>query len=297
MPLDSQNFEQYRGATLIDANGDSIGKISEIYLDDRTGQPEWALVNTGLFGTRSSFVPLRDASPSGDDLRVNHDKSTVKDAPNVDDDGHLSEEEERELYAYYGMDYDTDYDRESYFARDDATVEPSYAGQSAGYRETETVGGTDYDRGADYDRTVAADVSGAETDDAMTVSEEQLHVGTERRETGRARLRKYVVTENVTKTVPVSREEVRIEREPITDANVGDAMSGPALSEEEAEVTLTEERPVVEKDVVPTERVRMETDTVTDEEQISEDVRREEVEVDEDVRRDGPDVGRRRDNY
>ena len=85
----------------------------------------------------------------------------------------------------------------------------------------------------------------------MTRSEEQLRVGTETREAGRARLRKHVVTEQQKVTVPVSREEVRVEREPITDANRGDAYDGPAISEEEHEVTLRAERPVVDNEAVP----------------------------------------------
>jgi uncharacterized protein (TIGR02271 family) len=85
----------------------------------------------------------------------------------------------------------------------------------------------------------------------MTRSEEELRVGKAEREAGRARLKKYVVTENVTQTVPVQREEVRLEREPITDANVDPAASGPDISEAEHEVTLTEEQPVVEKGPCP----------------------------------------------
>jgi uncharacterized protein (TIGR02271 family) len=145
-----------------------------------------------------------------------------------------------------------------------------------------TTGGT---AGADLDDrnrhgTRGHDTSGPTTDDAMTLSEERLNVGTERVEAGRARLRKYVVTENVTETVPVSREEVRIEREPITDANIGSAMDGPAISEEEHEVTLTAERPVVEKEAVPVERVRLDTETVTGHEQVSDTVRKEQVDTD-----------------
>ena len=101
-------------------------------------------------------------------------------------------------------------------------------------------------------------------------------------ETGRARLRKYVVTENVSQTVPVSHEEIRIEREPITDANVGNALDGPAISEEEHEVVLHGERAVVEKEAVPVERVRMDTHTVTEQETITEQVRKEQVELDTD---------------
>src|SRR3712207_6024544 len=127
---------------------------------------------------------------------------------------------------------------------------------------------------------VGHDTSGPTTDNAMTRSEERLNVGTRSEEVGRARLRKYVTTENVTETVPVSREEVRVEREPITDANIGNALDGPAISEEEHEVTLRAERPVVEKEAVPVERIRLDKETVTDQERVSADVRKEEIEVD-----------------
>jgi uncharacterized protein (TIGR02271 family) len=127
------------------------------------------------------------------------------------------------------------------------------------------------------------DVSGPTTDDAMTRSEEELRVGTAQREKGRARLRKYVVTEEVEQTVPVQREEVRIEREPITDANVEQALDGPEISEEEHEVVLHEEEPVVEKRVVPKERVRMGKDTRTEDAEISEEVRKEQIEAEGEV--------------
>jgi uncharacterized protein (TIGR02271 family) len=83
----------------------------------------------------------------------------------------------------------------------------------------------------------------------------------------------------------VQREEVRVEREPITDANVDAATDGPAISEEEHEVTLRAEEPVVEKRVVPQERVRLEKDTVTDEQTVSDEVRKERIETDGDAGR------------
>jgi uncharacterized protein (TIGR02271 family) len=126
---------------------------------------------------------------------------------------------------------------------------------------------------------VGHDTSGPTTDDAMTRSEERLSVGTRSEEVGRARLRKYVVSENVTETVPVSREEVRIEREPITDANIGNAMDGPAISEEEHEVVLHAERPVVAKEAVPVERVRLDKTTVTEQETVTDSVRKEQIEM------------------
>ena len=118
----------------------------------------------------------------------------------------------------------------------------------------------------------------------MTRSEEELRVGTTERESGRVRLRKYVVEDEVTQTVPVRREEVRVEREPITDANRGDAVDGPAISEDEHEVVLHSEEVVVDKQTVPKERIRLEKDVSTEEETVSGTVRKEQVDVDDDRR-------------
>jgi uncharacterized protein (TIGR02271 family) len=114
----------------------------------------------------------------------------------------------------------------------------------------------------------------------MTRSEEEMHVGTERREAGRARLRKYVVTEQEQRTIPVRHEEVRVEREPITEENRGDALAGQDISEAEHEVVLHAEEPVVETRAVPKERVRMTTDEVTEEETVTGEVRQERIEAD-----------------
>jgi uncharacterized protein (TIGR02271 family) len=241
---DIDTVRTWQGRALVDRDGDRIGSIDAIYLDDQTGEPEWALVNTGLFGTKSSFVPLAQATQAGEDVRVPYDKQLVKDAPRVDPDGHLSEAEERQLWRHYGLDYDR-------------TTRRRATGRGA----------------------VGRDVSGPTTDDAMTRSEEELRVGTAQRERGRVRLRKYVTTEQVQQTVPVRREKARLEREPITDANLDAATSGPELSEAEHEVILREEEPVVGKRVVPKERVRLDKDTTTGEERVAEEVRKEQVEV------------------
>ena len=246
---------QLRGEDLYDRDGDKIGSVGEIFLDDETGQPEWALVNTGLFGGKSSFVPLRDVDERDGAFHVPFDKATVKDAPKMDTDRHLERNEEAELYRYYDMEY-------------------GERRRRADRRET-TSG------------TVGRDVSGPTTDDAMTRSEEELRVGKTERESGRVRLRKYVVTDEVTETVPVKREEIRVEREPITDANADDALDGPDISEEEHEVVLHEEEVVAEKRVVPKERVRLDKDVEIDERTVSEDVRREQIEVDDDTGRSG----------
>jgi uncharacterized protein (TIGR02271 family) len=246
---DIDTVRRWQGATLVDRDGDKVGTIESIYVDDQTGEPEWALVNTGLFGTKSSFVPLAQASGSGDQVQVPYERQLVKDAPRVDTGQHLSEAEEQQLWTHYGLDYGTGYE----------------TGTTAGYTDT----------------AVGRDTSGPTTDDAMTRSEEELQVGTQTRERGRARLRKYVTTEQQQVTVPVQREEVRVEREPITDANLDAATSGPAISEEEHEVTLREEELVVDKRAVPKERVRLDTETVTEERQVAEEVRKEQIQVDD----------------
>jgi uncharacterized protein (TIGR02271 family) len=258
------------GQDVYDESGDKIGSASEVYLDDETGQPEWVTVRTGLFGTKESFVPIRDANLTDDGVRVAVSKSQVKDAPKVDTDGHLSPQEEEELYRYYGLGGGT--------TQTTTTTESTTGMAGTGFAGTGT---TDVNEHG----TVGHDTSGPTTDDAMTRSEERLNVGTRSEEVGRARLRKYVVTENVTESVPVSREEVRLEREPITDANVGSALDGPAISEEEHEVVLHAETPVVEKEAVPVERVRLDKTTVTEQEQVSEGLRKEEIEVDGDTER------------
>ena len=87
MTMQSDELFQAQGSTLVDREGVKIGKIDEIYEDTRTGQPEWALVNTGLFGSKSTFVPLQQASREGDSVRVPYEKAQVKDAPGIAPDG------------------------------------------------------------------------------------------------------------------------------------------------------------------------------------------------------------------
>jgi uncharacterized protein (TIGR02271 family) len=253
MTQQTQDVLALRGHELTGREGEKLGTIEEIYLDTDTDQAEWALVTTGLFGTKQSFVPIGSASREGDRVSVPFDKATVKDAPAIDPDGRLSEREEQELYRHYGLDYGT---------------QPGTTGRDADedVRDPDAVG---------------RDTCGPTTDDAMTRSEEELRVGTTEREAGRVRLRKYVVEDEVTQTVPVRREEVRVEREPITDANVGDAMDGPEISEEEHEVVLHEEEPVAERRAVPKERVRLDKDAHTEEREVSETLRKEEIEVDD----------------
>ncbi|RCH67803.1 DUF2382 domain-containing protein [Streptomyces sp. SDr-06] len=229
---------QLKDLTVRDPDGDKVGTVEQVWLDDRTGRPEWVTVKTGLFGMKETFVPLSGARSDGDTLTIIHAKSVVRDAPHVDADQHLDADEERDLYRHYGL-------------------------------HGETSHGTG--------KTGTAAAGTMRGDDELVRSEERLHVGTEEQEVGRARLRKVVVTENVATTVPVSHEEVRVVREPIRD---GDPVRAD-IGEAETEVTLHAERPVVGKEKVAVERVRLETEKVTEQQEISEKVRKEQIEYDD----------------
>ena len=246
--ISSDQLGALQGKTLLGASGDKLGRIDALYADRTDGEPTFATVHTGLFGAKTHFVPLAQAELRGDDVVVPYDKDLVSSAPALDPDTDLSPEEEQRLYAHYGLGGGT--------TATSGTETASFAG--AGH-----------------------DTSGPNTDDAMTRSEERLTAGTQKVEAGRARLRKYIVTDTETVQVPVSREEGRIEREPITDANAGAAYSGKEISEEEHEVTLHAERPVVGTEAVAVERVRLDKEVVTDTETVSGEVRKEQIELDD----------------
>jgi len=290
--ITTEQVQDVIGQTLVSSDGSKIGKIGQVYLDDETGRPEWVTVSTGLFGTSESFAPVADATFDGTDVVVAFDKDRVKGAPRIDADGSLSEADEDELYTYYGMG--------GQGADASTTVTDGTTAGVTGRTDDGLVGRTDRDddgltgrtdtgvRDTDT-RSAGHDTSGPSTDDAMTRSEERLRVGTQSRESGRARLRKHVVTEQQSVTVPVSHEEVTLSREPITDANRAAAGAGPEISEEEHEVVLHEERPVVDKTVEAVERVALGTETVTEDTTVTDSVRKEQIDLDADQ---GVDAGR-----
>ncbi|MER5820075.1 PRC and DUF2382 domain-containing protein [Streptomyces californicus] len=306
------------GLTVYDNDGEKVGSVGRVYVDDDTGKPDWVTVKTGLFGMKESFVPLAGARRVGSDLHVAHPKESVKDAPRVDADAHLSVAEEEELYRHYGL------TRKSGNLgggnRPQGTDAPTAAGTGAmgaagaagtargtgaapgakatgkatttgaagtagtgGHRDTDASARPLAGAGAGTSR--AADMSGREE---MVRSEEQLHVGTEEYESGRARLHKYVVTEEVTRTVPVSHEEVRVVREPLQP---GDKTAGTTdFGEQDVEVTLHAERATVRKEAVPVERVRLETNRVTEQKEVSAEVRKEKIDY-----ADGTEMGKGKD--
>lgn len=240
-----ERFEELRGSPVFDAEGDKIGEVEEIFYDDRTDRPEWIGIGTGFLGTKRVLVPVEGTRVESRGVHVPHDKEHVKDSPDVDAD-EIPEALEAELYAYYGL-----------------------AGPER--------------RAVDTGLTSEPDSPGDERSGpaAVTRSEEELRVGKRDVESGRARLRKRVVTEPVEMDVELRRETARVVREP-----VGEVVSGAEIGDEEAEVTLREEQPVVEKQAVAKERVGLATDVETDRRTIAEEVRKERVDV------EGEDVDR-----
>lgn len=306
------SIEDLQRSTVIDQDGDKVGKVGQVYLDDATGQPNWVTVNTGLFGGSETFVPLDEATLDGEDLRVPYTKAFIKDAPNLDADSHVDESQEDELYRYYGLQAgggdqvrggrDGNVD-----GRDAAAAGAAGAAGTAntGDRRDDLRDGDAHHRDDAADGPLADDrrdgdlrdgdarhredgaaagtARGHEADSVVR-HEEEVNVGTERVQTGRARLRKHIVHDTETVTVPVEREEVEIVREPIADGE-----HGGRLSDEDVEVALSEERPVVEKDVVAKERVGLDKNVVRDQEQVQTDVAREEVEIERDADTRGVD--------
>jgi uncharacterized protein (TIGR02271 family) len=269
-----EHIHSLSGRDLQDRDGNKIGTVGQIW-DDGAGRPGWASVRTGLFGLNESLVPLNDAELRDDRVVVPFDKAKVKDAPNVDasDDEPLGPDEVDRLYRHYGLSWE-DNSRASGAGYSGAADPAETTDTTADYGTTDTA---DFSRGRRYrDESVDATAGG----DAMTRSEERLNVDKQREQVGRARLRKYVVTERQQVEVPVEREEVRLEREPITDANRDAAYGGPDLTESEHEVTLHAEKPVVGTETVPVERVRLGKETVTGQQTVGGEVRKERVEAD-----------------
>ncbi|MBE1501013.1 uncharacterized protein (TIGR02271 family) [Amycolatopsis lexingtonensis] len=253
-------------SAVVDPAGNKLGKVGNVYLADATHQPEWITVKTGLFGTKESFVPLSGAHTDKDGVHVRVDKDAVSDAPRIDADGHLSPEESTQLYQHYGLPVPRTSPDGRMGDRSQGR-DPAMGGTGRGKHGMDAGG-----RGKP-----GMDAGRGKADEGMIRSEERLNVGTEEVETGHVRLRKYVVTEEQQVTVPVRHEEVRIEREPITKAD-----GKVEIGEDEQDVVLHAEKPVVRKEAVPVERVRLRTESVTDEETVSGKVRKEQFEVTDD---------------
>ena len=275
------------GSAAYGPDGEKIGTVEHFFTDDRTGAPTWVAISTGLFGTRHSVVPATDATFSEGSVRLPVTKEAVRTAPSVSDQ-HLDPDAEALLRRHYGLDSGTGTTAPAVPAGDDTTTRdlsqpPSDAAGSGSRQDT-----VDTEQAAAGGHTVPVAAvprpQAAPTDGAMTRSEEQLRVTTERYAAKRVRVVKYVVTEEVQITVPIRREEIRIEELPLDDdapaaADAPGAVGTGGLPET---IVLHTERPVVTTEVVPVERVRLRTEWVEEQQQVRDQVRRERVDVDED---------------
>ncbi len=283
------------GSAAYGPDGEKIGTVEHFFTDDRTGAPTWVAVSTGLFGTRHSVVPATEATFTGGTVQLPVTKEAVRTAPSVSDE-HLDPEAEGLLRRHYGLDAGTSPTDTSPTgttpagtttvpAGDDSTTRdlsrvPADPGASGAQRDT----GVDRTAGGDATVPVGVVPTPPPTDGAMTRSEEQLRVVMERYAAKRVRVVKYVVTEEVQITVPIRREEIRIEEVPLDDdvpATAGAVEAGDTGGLPET-IVLHTERPVVSTEVVPVERVRLRTEWVQEQQQVRDQVRRERVDVDQD---------------
>ena len=300
-----KNIKDLFNATAYDKDGEKLGNVNEVFVDDQSGQPTFVEVNHGLFGMNSSLVPLRGHDFSGDDLKLGFSKDRIKDAPDFDSDKPLTPEAQSDIFKHYGLEnaHDvTDYKDSNLDSKRDVqagadkdhnlTAGAGAAGAGAGVAGAGVAGAhADEKKAATHTTDAAAterkagvadDAAAARTnnDGELIRSEEQLNVNKERVATGEARLRKYVVTDTESVEVPVEREEVRVERTPINaeDAkNYNGSISGDS---EEASVTLHEERVNVNKETVPVEKINLKKDTVRDTETHTEELRKEQIDTD-----------------
>jgi uncharacterized protein (TIGR02271 family) len=258
--LDFNSLRQMRGQPVFDSQHEKIGKVDEIYLDDATQQPEWIGIGSGgFFGSKHHLVPVQAATLEKDGIMVRFSKDQVKKTPDISGD-EITQEQERKLYSAYGLQY---------------TEAPSPSGLGEGSGKQQPLRG-----GAE------APARGRES---MTRSEEEMRVGTREKDIGKVRLRKFVETEPVTEDVQLRRERATIERTPI-DKPVGGDIS---MGEEELEVELHEDEPVVEKRAVAKEEVRLGKEEDVETARVQEQLRRERIEEQRDPEHD-PDYHQNR---
>jgi uncharacterized protein (TIGR02271 family) len=277
--------DEYAGYTVRDPNGEKIGKVDDLFLDEND-QPEYIGVKMGFFGTRSTLVPLDACTvdKSQGFIEVNQPKQTVKDAPNFDDDNEITPDYERQVREYYGLgSQQGTEDRGSYGAyQSGQTGDAGRVGP--GMVEGDTESGEFRSHSADDEGVNQRRGSDLEDEDELRVqrSEEELRAGVREREAGQVNVRKRVKTERESVAVPKRREEVSVDRVPVNEP----ASEG-QIGEDEVSVPVVEEEVVVGKQAVVKEEIRVRKDVVQDEEVVEEDVRKEEVDIDDASRTTG----------
>jgi uncharacterized protein (TIGR02271 family) len=268
--------DQYAGYTVQDPNGEKIGKVDDLFLDEND-QPEYFGVKMGFLGTSSTLIPVDITTTDHERgiIEVSQPKSIVQDGPAFDDDREITPEYENEVRSYYGLSAVT--------STEDRGTYSGYSGEvGPGMYEGDTETGEFRGHSEDDEGVNQSTGSDLEDRDELRVqrTEEELVAGTREREAGQLKVRKRVRTDREQIAVPTRHEEVSVERVPVsgeaTEAEIGD---------DEVVVPVTEEEVVVSKRPVVKEEVRIRKDVVEDTETVEEDVRREEVDVEDNTSR------------
>jgi uncharacterized protein (TIGR02271 family) len=257
-----QELITMRGKPVYTSDGEKLGDFEEIYHDEATKQPEWIRVKSstlgGILGTKHFLVPLAGAElQDGEDsaIRVPYSKDRVQYAPEVEGEW-ISEEDERQLYRHYGLQPS---EQRSETQLPDVGIGEQHQHPAGEMHEEHQ-----------HPVTPQGDVT-------ISRHEEELQVGKRETEYGRVRLRKWVETEPVTEEVELRRETAFVERQPVNRP-----ASGAAIGEEEVEMPLHREEPVVSKETVEREQITVHPEEEIKEETVHGEVRREHVEVEDD---------------
>ena len=304
--------DQYEGYEVYDRNGEKIGKVDDLFVDEND-QPEYIGVKMGFLGLEGTgLIPweLTRADEQGRRIEVSVEKAQVKEGPSFNDDEDITPQYENEVRSHYGLgamqgaaergaykDYYHDRDEEFTSSAAAAGVaggerreagargaEARGEGPLAGERDREQ-------RGLDREREgLDTTARGAGGEDELRVQrvEEELRAGTREREAGAMRVGKRVRTDREQISVPTRHEEVSVERVPVEGREASEAEIG----EDEVTMPVTEEEVVVEKRAIAKEEIRVRKDVVEGEELVEEDVRREEVDVEDHTERGGGRLGR-----
>lgn len=233
------------GAEVADSQGNKLGTVDGVWIDDATNALEFVSVKTGWLMGKSHMIPTANAQVSEGSITVPYPQDQIKDAPSFRADDELSPQDEDSIYSYYGLNRST---------------APSPSGLPTG-------GDAGYQSGT------------SDRDQSVTLHEEELQVGKRAVEAGRVRLRKVVHTEHQEVPVDLRREEVQIERVPASSTVSDDN----AFQEQEIGMPVMREEAVVGREARATEQVRLNKTVQTETQTVGDDVRREDVDADTDV--------------
>ena len=272
--------EDYAGYTVHDNNGEKIGKVDDLFLDEND-QPEYFGVKMGFLGTRSTLIPadITNIDRERGFIEVSQPKSAVKEGPSFDDDRDITPEYENEVRRYYGLENGHSSEQRDAYGGYYSDSERQDSGKvGPGMREGDTETGEFRGHSADDEGVHQSHGSDLEDEDELHVqrTEEELTAGTREREAGKMNVRKRVRTDREQARVPTRHEEVNVERVPVNEER-----TGAEIGEDEVSMPVVEEEAVVGKKAVVKEEVRVRKDVVDDEEVVEEDVRKEEVDVDD----------------